>query len=79
MSLRGDVNVTLNRLVAEGTIAGFKTNFGSSEPEVGLHVIVTPGAEADPEEVRRVVTGALERLVEAPTVTVDRSGADHPA
>jgi hypothetical protein len=78
MSLRGDVNVTLNRLVADGTIAGFRTNFGSSEPQTGLHVIVTPGANADPDEVRRVVTGALEKLVEAPTVTVDRSGAKHP-
>jgi hypothetical protein len=79
MSLRGDVNVALNRLVAEGTIAGFRTNFGSTEPQMGLHVIVTPGSTTDSEDVRRVVTGALEKLVEAPTVTVDRSGATHPA
>jgi hypothetical protein len=79
MSLRGDVNVTLNRLVAQGTIASFRTNFGASEPQVGLHVVVTPGEAFEAEEVRRVVTDALEKLVEAPTVTVDRSGAQQPA
>ena len=79
MSLRGDVNVALNRLVAAGTIASFRTNFGSTEPAVGLHVVVAPGENANQEEVRRVVTEALEQLVESPTVTVDASGESQPA
>src|SRR5215216_6645634 len=38
----GDVNAALNRLVAEGVIAAFRTSFGGHAPELGVYVIVTP-------------------------------------
>ena len=38
----GDVNAALNRLVADGVIAAFKTSVGGPAPEIGAHVIVTP-------------------------------------
>ena len=71
----GDVNAALNRLVADGVIAAFKTSFGGPAPEMGAHVIVTPVervTDLHAEEIRSRVEGALADLVPA-TVTVDRS------
>jgi hypothetical protein len=67
------VNVALNKLVAEGVLTGFRTNFGSSADAVGLHVIVGPGVGSDPEHVRRTVEECLEPIVPDTVVTVDRS------
>jgi len=71
----GDVNAALNRLVADGVIAAFKTSFGDLAPEMGAHVIVTPVervADLHVEEIRSRVESALADLVPA-TVIVDRS------
>ncbi len=73
--LWGDLNAALNRLIADGVIAAFKTSFGGPAPEMGAHVIVTPVEPvSDPlaEEIRNRVESAPTDLVPA-TVTVDRS------
>ena len=71
----GDVNAVLNRLVADGVIAAFKTSFGGLAPEMGAHVIVMPVervSDLHAEEIRSRVEGALADLVPA-IVIVDRS------
>ena len=71
----GDINAALNRLVAEGVIAAFRTSFGGLAPELGVHVIVTSVervTDVQAEEIRSRVERALAERVSA-TVTVDRS------
>lgn len=70
MTLRGDVNAILNRLVREGVISAFQTNFGTPAEAYGVHVIITPGSATDGERVRRTVSQALENLSEQVTITV---------
>jgi len=73
--LWGDVNAALNRLVAEGVIASFRTSFGGPAPELGVHVVVTapqPVSDLQAEDIRSRVELALAQRVPA-TVTVDRS------
>ena len=70
MTLRGDVNAILNRLVREGVISAFQTNFGTPAEAYGVHVIVTPASVTDREAVRRAVAQALDSLSEQVTVTV---------
>lgn len=82
MVSRGNVNVALNRLVREGVITGFKTNFDDPGSALGLHVIVTADGVAGKaranakriEEVRQQVCAALDHLEAEATVTVQ--GAD---
>ena len=65
----------LNRLVAEGLIAAFRTSFRGPAPELGVHVIVTPVEPITDEQadaLRCRVGTALAKRVPA-TVTVDRS------
>jgi hypothetical protein len=65
----------LNRLGAEGLIAAFRTSFRGPAPELGVHVIVTPGEPVTDEQadaLRCRVGSALSERVPA-TVTVDRS------
>jgi len=70
MALRGDINKALNRLVREGVIVGFQTNFGTPAEPYGVHVIVTPTSATNLEAVRNTVTDALSSLSEDVTVTV---------
>jgi len=68
-SLRGDVNAILNKLVRDGMIVGFRTNFDlrtPAEPEL----TVFAGAALDHERVEEVVCEALEALPETIIVTV---------
>ncbi|HEX2135581.1 MAG TPA: hypothetical protein VHG30_06685 [Microvirga sp.] len=78
MALWGDVNVAMNRLVAEGVIARFGTNLAARRPLLALHVVVSPPGPVDTEgaeRIRGLVAAALEPLTEDVTVTVDQSGA----
>ena len=77
MASWGDINAVLNRLVREGTIAGFWTNLGEAPTPFGLHVIVAPVGPVDQagaEDLRARVAQRLEPLAADVTVTVDRSG-----
>jgi hypothetical protein len=69
-SVRGDVNVILNRLVREGMIASFETSFDDRESTGRARVIITPASTVDREAVKRTVTAALKRFSGAITVTV---------
>jgi len=70
MTLRGDVNAILNRLVREGVISAFQTNFGTPAEAYGVHIIITPGSATDRDGVRRAVAAALDGLSEQVTITV---------
>ena len=68
-SVRGDVNVILNKLVREGIIVGFSTNFdtrSTAEPEV----TVIAGTAMDHGRVQDAVCRALEPVPETIIVTV---------
>jgi hypothetical protein len=69
-SVRGDVNVILNRLVREGMIASFETSFNDREATGRARVTITPASTVDPEAVKRTVAAALEPFSGAITVTV---------
>jgi hypothetical protein len=63
------VNVILNKLVQDGIIVGFSTNFdrrSTAEPEV----TVLAGTAMDHERVQDAVCGALEPLPETIIVAV---------
>ena len=75
MASWGDINATLNRLVREGVIAGFKTNRGDKARDAGLHVDITPRADDDAESVRNRIMGVLTPLDDEVTVTVATPGA----
>jgi hypothetical protein len=70
MTLRGDVNAILNRLVRDDVISAFQTNFGTPAEAYGVHIIITPGSAMDRDGVRRAVTRALDGLSEQVTITV---------
>ena len=69
----GDINLTLNRLVREGVISGFKTNLSSPDRTSGIQVAIT-APNQDPEqeaEIRRRVSGDLEALIDDVEITVN--------
>jgi hypothetical protein len=70
----GDINLTLNRMVREGVIAGFKTNLSSPDRSSGLRVAITPPAVPadEAEAIRARVESDLEALVEGVVVTMDQ-------
>jgi len=70
MTLRGDINAVLNRLVREGVISAFETNLGARAEPHGVRVIVTPTSASNREVVRRTVADALSAQAEHITVTV---------
>ncbi len=70
MTLRGDVNAILNRLVREGVISAFQSNFGTPAEAYGVHIIITPASATDREAARRTVAAALDGLSEQVTITV---------
>ena len=65
----GDVNLTLNRLVREGLLTGFKTNLSSPDRD-GLKVAITPASGGGAEEARRRVEDDLSALVGEVMVTI---------
>lgn len=70
MASWGDINATLNRLVREGAIAGFKTNRGDKSKPIGLHVNITPAPDDDVESVRAKILTVLTPLDDEVTVSV---------
>lgn len=58
---RGSINVVLNRLVREGVITGFKTNFGDKDGADHPRVTVTAATPSEEalDHVRVVVSDAL--------------------
>ncbi len=77
MALWGDINVALNRLVAQGVIARFWTNLGDRNALLSVHVIVAPSApvdEAGVEAIRKAVSAVLTPILEEVTITIDQSG-----
>lgn len=48
MTSRGDVNAALNRLIREGVLTGFRTNFDEVGPGVPLRVTASAALVADP-------------------------------
>jgi hypothetical protein len=68
----GDINLTLNRLVREGVIQGFKTNLSSPDRTAGLSVTITLPSDSAVDPIRDRVSEELEALVEGVVVTVDQ-------
>ncbi len=71
--VRGKVNVVMNRLVREGIIAGFKTNFGYDNETTSPQVTVTALEGRSPEEVRALVVDALTETAISIDVTVEHA------
>lgn len=84
MTSRGDVNVALNRLIREGVLTAFKTNFDQAGPGVVLEVRASTPLVADPalpgydqtkiDQLRLLVTLALGEFGRAAVVTVESDG-----
>jgi hypothetical protein len=66
----GDINLTLNRLVREGIISGFKTNLSSPDRISGLSVMITTNPAGPVDEIKARVLSDLEALIDDVTVTV---------
>ena len=67
MTSRGDVNVALNRLIREGVLTAFRTNFDQIGPGVPLQVTASAPLVADPalpafDKIRLDQTHLLVRL-----------------
>lgn len=69
MASWGDINATLNKLVREGVITGFRTN-RADKSSLGLHVEVTPTVGDDVESVKSRIMSVLTPLDDEVTVTV---------
>ncbi len=69
--VRGKVNVVMNRLVREGIIAGFKTNFGYDNETTSPHVTVAAPEGRPLEEVRALVLDAITEAAIGIDVTVE--------
>ncbi len=70
--LRSKVNVVLNRVVREGVISGFKTNFGNLGEADSPHVTVAVAEGQSLEEVRALVMDAVMGVVGGIDVTAAR-------
>ena len=72
--IRGDVNAILNRMIAEGVIRSFETNFDSpASAGLALHVMVRTErviAEEDRRALRARITEALAHLYTDVVVSV---------
>jgi hypothetical protein len=77
MISRGTVNLVLNRLVREGAITSFKTNYDDPSSRLGLHIFIEADPTAEPgrprqrmDRVRSLVRQALEGVADGATVSV---------
>jgi hypothetical protein len=73
-NFRGDLNAVLNRLVREGVIAAFRTNFSVKDSPAGLCVMVTPNG-ADAGSVKDQVHQALAPLARDGIITIEDQSA----
>ena len=71
--VRGKVNVVLNRLVREGVISGFKTNFDDQGGNASPHVTVAVPEGRSLEEVRALVVNAVMEAAIGINVTVEHT------
>ena len=71
--IRGDVNIILNSLKANGVIAGFRTTFGQAAEGGVVGVTIIPGAAVDPNVALQSVRNALEAFKNEIIITVDVS------
>ena len=71
--VRGEVNVVLNGLIANGVIAAFGTTFGAAEQDGAVQVTITPGRSVDAHVALRSVRSALEAFKDRVIITVDLS------
>jgi hypothetical protein len=71
----GDINLTLNRLVREGIISGFKTNLSSPDRISGLSVVIVPNPAGEADEIKARVLADLEALIDDVTVTIGEKQA----
>ena len=87
MTSRGDVNVALNRLVREGVLTAFRTNFDQVGPGVPLRITASAPLVADPalpafdkirlDQTRLLVRLALGDLGPDAVVTIEGLDASH--
>ncbi len=60
LRMRGQIDVILNRLLREGVITGFSTNFGATgDPLPPPCIIVNPPSGQEPEAVQHRVAQAV--------------------
>jgi hypothetical protein len=71
--VRGDVNIILNSLRANGVIAGFRTTFGQAAEGEAVGVTIIPGSSVDPNVALKSVRSALEEFKDEIIITVDFS------
>ena len=71
----GDINLTLNRLVREGIITGFKTNLSSPDRISGLSVMIIPNPSGQVDEIPARVLGDLEALIDDVSVPIGEKEA----
>ncbi len=72
-NVRGKVNVVLNRLVREGVITGFRTNFDQQGGAANPHVNATVAEEWSLEAARALIVDALTGMAISIDVTVERA------
>lgn len=71
----GDVNRVMNRLVAEGRIAGYRSNASDPERTGPLAIVLVPAANQDAEEARCEALRRLARLGIVAQMTCARDSA----
>ncbi len=69
---RGDVNLVLNRLIGQGVIASYRTNFDTVDAHQEPHVTVTAPASRSPDDVQLLVMDALAAVAVGIGLTVER-------
>ncbi len=70
---RGDIIAVLNRLVREGVITAFRTNFSVKNNSAGLHIAVTPNG-ADADGVKEQIHQALGPLAREVIISIEDQG-----
>ena len=71
MASWGDVNLGLNRLVAEGLISRFGTNLGDPNRSGPITVMVVAAGAGEEADVRGAVARVLARLGLVAEITVE--------
>ncbi len=69
--VRGKVNVVLNRLMREGVISGFRTNFDNQGKAASPHVTVTVAEGKSLEDMQVLVMNAVMEVAVGINVTVE--------
>ena len=70
--IRGTINIEMNRLVREGVISGFRSNFDFRDKADLPHVIVTVPDGRSREDVRVLVLNAMAAVAVDIDIRVER-------